>query len=98
MIAFLSKLIFGMALVAAVAMAMGGLEAHQSQIAALAADPKLDVTSLAMGLVLGVGIAMLARIPWLEMPKQLVRWLQVNGATFHRLAWAALFIGILLFY
>lgn len=58
----------------------------------------LDLPSLLIGLASGVLLATLARISWAELPRRTVSWLLANERNFVRLAWVAIFAGILLFY
>jgi hypothetical protein len=59
---------------------------------------ELDLTSLLLGLAAGLLLATLARISWAELPRRSIDWLLANERNFARLAWAALFIGVLYFY
>jgi len=58
----------------------------------------LDLPSLLIGLASGVLLSALARISWAELPRRSVMWLLANERNFVRLAWVAIFAGILLFY
>ena len=58
----------------------------------------LDLPSLLVGLAAGIILSTLARISWAELPRRTVSWLLANERNFVRLAWVAIFAGILLFY
>lgn len=58
----------------------------------------IDPRSLLLGLTLGLVLATLARISWAELPRRIVLWLLANERNFYRMGWAALLIGVLLFY
>jgi hypothetical protein len=58
----------------------------------------LDYFSLTIGLVVGIGLGTLGRISWGELPRQIVNWMFANERNFYRLAMAAGFITVLLFY
>jgi hypothetical protein len=59
---------------------------------------QLDLTSLLLGLAAGILLTTIARISWAELPRRTVNWLMANERNFARMAWAALFVGVLLFY
>lgn len=67
----------------------GALEGERSGV---------HLVSLLVGMVLGVVLSALARVSWAELPRRFVGWLLMNERNFYRLAWAGLFIGVLLFY
>jgi hypothetical protein len=58
----------------------------------------LDLTSLLFGLAAGIMLSALARISWTDLPRRTVSWLLANERNFVRLAWVAIFAGVLLFY
>jgi len=58
----------------------------------------LDLPSLMIGLASGILLSAIARISWAELPRRTVSWLLANERNFVRLAWVAIFAGILLFY
>lgn len=62
------------------------------------ATREVHLGSLLLGLVLGLVLSALARVSWAELPRRFIGWLLMNERNFYRLAWAGLFIGVLLFY
>jgi len=58
----------------------------------------IELPSLLLGLVLGCVLSALARVSWSELPRRFTGWLLSNERSFYRIAWAALFIGVLVFY
>jgi hypothetical protein len=58
----------------------------------------VDHASLLLGIALGFCLATLARVSWAEMPRRLVLWVQANERNFVRLAWASIFVAVLLYY
>jgi hypothetical protein len=59
---------------------------------------RVDLGSFLLGLGAGVLVSTIARISWAELPRRTATWLLTNERNFARLAWAALFIVILVFY
>ena len=58
----------------------------------------LDPDSLLTGVLLGLGLAMVAGVPWSTLPGRAAAWLAARERAFYRLVWAGLFLAILLFY
>lgn len=101
---FFSLLAFGFlaAGIVAVVATSSGTQLHFAPPGAegLRLDDKLglDLPSLLIGLAAGIVLSALARISWAELPGRAVSWLLTNERNFVRLAWVAIFAGILLFY
>lgn len=103
MLGFFSLLALGLMVAVAIALVgagvssgWSGLEARQASGAAGAF--RLDYPSLVLGLALGIVMATLARMSWAEMPRRLAMWLMANERNFYRMAMAAMFLGVLIFY
>jgi hypothetical protein len=58
----------------------------------------IHLESLLLGLMLGCVLSALARVSWTQIPRRFANWLLYNERNFYRIAWAGLFIGILVFY
>lgn len=58
----------------------------------------LDYRSLLLGTVLGVGLASLFRLSWAELPRRAIAWLYGNERRIIRCGYAAILLGVLLFY
>jgi hypothetical protein len=98
-IGFLSLLAFGF-LAAGVLIVVGTGPAPDFSLDA-AMDPArsgVHLGSLMLGLVLGLVLSALARVSWAELPRRFVGWLLQYERSFYRLALAAVFIGVLVFY
>lgn len=65
---------------------------------ASAGDFALDYRSLLLGTLLGVGLAHAGRFDWASMPRRAIQWLFANERNLVRCGWAAMFLGVLLFY
>jgi hypothetical protein len=95
---FFSLLAFGF-LAAGVIAVIGSSSGTDLPFAMPAGDGMgIDLGSLLVGLAAGILLSTLARISWAELPRRTVSWLLENERNFARLAWAALFVAILLFY
>lgn len=58
----------------------------------------LHYPSLLLGLALGIVLTGLAGISWGELPRRMIHWVLVNERNFYRIGFAALCLGVLLFY
>jgi hypothetical protein len=58
----------------------------------------IHLGSLLLGLVLGCVLSALARVSWSQLPSRFGAWLLSNERNFYRVAWAGIFVGILVFY
>ncbi len=98
-IGFLSLLAFGF-LAAGVLTVVGSGPTHDFSLETAMDFERtgLHLSSLLLGLVLGIVLSALARISWSELPRRFVGWLLEYERSFYRLALAAIFIGILVFY
>lgn len=98
-IGFLSLLAFGF-LAAGVLTVVGTAPLPNLSIdQILSADQSgVHLGSLLLGLVLGLVLSALARVSWAELPRRFVGWLLAYERSFYRLALAAIFVGILVFY
>jgi hypothetical protein len=98
-IGFLSLLAFGFLAAGVLTVVGSGPSSELSLDAAIgAAHGSVHLGSLLLGLVLGIVLSALARVSWSELPRRFVAWLLAYERTFYRLALAAVFVGILLFY
>jgi len=98
-IGFLSLLAFGCLAAGVLTVVGSGSSADFSFAPAMGATQGgIHLGSLLIGLVLGVVLSALARVSWTELPHRLVCWVLAYERTFYRLALAAVFIGVLVFY
>lgn len=100
-ISFLSLLAFGF-LAAGVLTVIGSGSGPLGQLsmdAVTSSDRSgVHLGSLLLGLALGLVLSALARVSWSELPRRVITWLLNNERRFYRIAWAGLFIAILVFY
>lgn len=62
-------------------------------------DPAtLHVPSMLAGVALGLSLNTLRRVPWFELPRRMLRWLELNERNIYRLGIAAACLGVLVFY
>jgi hypothetical protein len=94
---FLSMVAIGLMLAVVVTFVVVGLAADPAQ-SLTERGPRLDFVSLALGLGLGLTIGNLGRIGWAELPRRAASWLLTNERNFYRVVWAAVLLGILLYY
>lgn len=105
---FFSVLAAGLLIAALVAVIGGGPAAQfpgavlnggsALPVSAMQGSRALDIPSLLIGLVLGVGLSFAGRLSWAELPRRLVHWIASNERNFYRAGMAAVMIGILVFY
>jgi hypothetical protein len=96
-VGFLSMVAVGLMLAVAVTMSVVGLAADPTQ-GIIGRGARLDYVSLLLGLALGLSISNLGRIHWGDLPRRVANWLLANERNCYRVAWAAILLGILLFY
>ncbi|MCH9765743.1 MAG: hypothetical protein K0U34_07105 [Alphaproteobacteria bacterium] len=58
----------------------------------------LDFRSMLIGLMIGLVLSNLTRVPWGELPRRAVAWVLHHERNLYRAALAAMFVGVLLFY
>lgn len=58
----------------------------------------LEFRSLLIGLVLGLGLSSLARVPWADFPRRLVAWVLSYEHNFFYAGVATLLLVVLIFY
>jgi len=58
----------------------------------------LDYVSVVIGLGLGLVIAILGQISWVELPRRVAQFVIHHAYRVRLIAWAALFIGILIYF
>jgi hypothetical protein len=58
----------------------------------------LDYISVVIGLGLGLVIAVLGRIAWSELPRRAAHFVMHHAYRLRLIAWAALFVGILIYF
>jgi hypothetical protein len=58
----------------------------------------LDYASVVIGLGLGLVIAVLGRISWAELPRRVAQFVMHHAYRLRLIAWAALFVGILIYF
>ena len=87
------------ALAAAAALSVSGpAESALTRVDLVAGARALDPASLATGVLLGLGLAMVAGVSWSALARRTLAWLAARERVFYRLVWAGLFLAILLFY
>lgn len=59
---------------------------------------RLHWPSMLVGMMLGVAMAVMARVSWLDMPRRFARWLVANERNFYRVGMAAACLMVLIFY
>lgn len=58
----------------------------------------IDLASLMVGMALGLLLSAIARVSWSELPRRLANWLLTNERRLYRIVWAALLVGVLVYY
>ena len=58
----------------------------------------LEFRSLLIGLLIGLILSNLTRVPWADLPRRAVVWVVDHETNLYRGALALLFVGILIFY
>lgn len=58
----------------------------------------LDYRSLFVGLLLGLGLAGLTQVQWLDLPRRVVVWILDNEQNMYRFGLAGICIAVLIFY
>jgi hypothetical protein len=58
----------------------------------------LDYVSVVIGLGIGLVIAMLGRISWSQLPGRVAHFVARHAHRLRHIAWAALFVGILIYF
>lgn len=64
----------------------------------LPAGGSLDHTSLLIGMAAGWALAMVGRVPWLELPQRAISWLLANERNIFRFGMAGMFLAVVLYY
>jgi hypothetical protein len=93
---FFSMLALGLLIAAILVSGATGVMNNQGQMSG--SGTLLDYVSVVIGLGMGVVIAVLGQIPWGELPRRAARWIMTYGYRLRLLAWAALFVGVLLYF
>ena len=76
----------------------GPSESGLTRVDLLAGARSLDPASVVTGVLLGLGLAMIAGVPWSALPRRALAWLAARERLFYRLVWAGLLLAILVFY
>ena len=95
---FFSLLAFGFLAAGVLAVIGSGTMSRSPFAGSGTGDMSIDLGSMLLGLAAGLLLSALARVSWAELPGRTVTWLLANERNFARLAWAALFAVVLLFY
>lgn len=76
---------------------LGPIDPHTSANAT-AGTFTLDYRSLLLGTILGVALSTLLRLSWAELPRRAISWFYTNERRLIRCGYAAILLGVLLFY
>ena len=88
-----------LALIVAAALSLSGsADGPLTRVDLVAGARALDPASLVTGVLVGLGLAMIAGVPWAALPRRVLAWLAARERVFYRLVWAGLFLAILFFY
>jgi hypothetical protein len=101
-LSILSLLAFGLLLAGILAVVLSGSGARiPSTLPSLEpgrSGGSLDHTSLLIGLAAGWLLAVIGRVPWLELPQRAIAWLFRNERNIFRAGMAAAFLAVLILY
>jgi hypothetical protein len=93
---FFSMLALGLLIAAILVIGATGVMQNSAQLPG--SGTLLDYVSVVIGLGMGVVIAVLGQISWAELPRRAARWIMSNAYRLRLLAWAALFVGVLIYF
>ncbi len=93
---FFSMLALGLMIAAIIV--VGATDATNSTIRLPASGVYLDYASVVIGLGMGLVIAILGQISWSELPRRAAQWVISHGRKLRLLAWAGLFVAVLLYF
>lgn len=93
---FASKMAVGLML--AVGLAFVVLAFASSSGAVPPKSGVVDYFSLTIGLALGIGLGALGRISWAQLPRLALNWLFAHERNFYRMAMAAAFLAVLVYW
>lgn len=83
---------------------IGGLAANSASTSEFFSNPialrdwNLHWPSVGFGIAAGILLTLVSQISWLELPRNVVRWLIANERNFYRLGIAGVCLAVLLFY
>jgi hypothetical protein len=96
-LSFLSSLALGLMIAALLVIGATRVMNHPP-----AQDPAsgtlLDYVSVVIGLGIGLVIAVLGRISWSQLPRRVAQLVLRHARRLRLIAWAALFVGILIYF
>jgi len=95
-LSFFSMLALGLMVAAIIMIGVTGVGNGPARLPS--AGPFLDYVSVVIGLGIGLVIAVLGQITWSELPHRAAQWLRVHARRLRLLAWAVLFIAVLLYF
>jgi hypothetical protein len=93
---FFSMLALGLMIAAIMVVSATGVINNSGRMAEGGAY--LDYVSVVIGLGVGLAIAILAQIPWGEIPRRTAQWIVVHAKRLHLMAWATLFVAVLVYF
>ena len=93
---FLSMLALGLMLAAV--LVVGATDATNGPIKLPVSGVYLDYASVVIGLTLGVVIVVLGQIRWSEIPGRLAQWIAAHWRKLRLVAWAALFLIVIVYF
>jgi hypothetical protein len=93
---FFSMLALGMLIAAILVIGATGIMNNPGQFSG--SGTLLDYASVVIGLGMGVVIAVLGQISWAELPRRAAHWIMRHAYRLRLLAWAALFVGVLIYF
>jgi hypothetical protein len=62
------------------------------------ASPGLDYRSMFIGLLLGLALASMTQVQWLDLPRRVVVWILDNEQNMYRFGLAGVCLAVLIFY
>jgi hypothetical protein len=92
--------LIALSILAAGALGVAGLGplAGKTALSSSASSFTLDYRSLLAGTVLGVVLSSIGRLGWADLPRRVIAWIYANERKLIRCGYAAMLLGVLLFY
>ena len=93
---FVSMLALGLMIAAIIMVSMTGAPNAPAHLGVPA--PYLDYISVIIGLGVGLAIAIIAQVPWSQLPHRLVGFIAAHARKLKLLAWGALAVAVLYYF